>query len=158
MKKEKASTSHRITDEVWKMIWKLPVPVKVRNFIWRACGNILATSVNLWKRGIRKSGLCPICKARDETVEHVVLQCEWTLAVWFGLGIGYKVDRQQISSFDRWIEKVIKMDRIEREERMRIMTVIPIAYRIIWKERCNKVFRRKELDVEGCITRINGLV
>ena len=99
----------------------------------------------LWKRGVRKSGLCPICKERDETVEHVVLHCEWTLAVWFGLEIGYKVDRQQISSFDRWIEKVIKMDGIGREERMRIMIVIPIACWIIWKERCNNVFRRKSM-------------
>ena len=72
--------------------------------------------------------------------------------------IGYKVDKQQISSFNRWIEKMIKMDGIGREERIRIMIVILIACWIIRKERCNNVFKRKEPDVERCIIRINGLV
>ena len=83
------------------MIWKLPVTPRISYFIWRACGNYLATNYNLWKKKVRTSAICPICEIGEETVEHALLQCDWTLAVWYGMDIGYKVDRQKITSLDR---------------------------------------------------------
>ena len=32
---------------IWRKIWKLNAPPKVRNFLWRACSNILPTRENL---------------------------------------------------------------------------------------------------------------
>ena len=100
-RKSKPSGSHRIEEAIWKEIWNLPVPRKVRHFMWKACGNWLATNHNLRRKRIRQSAICPICEKEEETIEHVLLQCEWTLSVWYGLDIGYKVDRQRIKSFDR---------------------------------------------------------
>ena len=37
----KASGSHYVKEKVWKKIWKLPIVLKVRNFMWRASGNYL---------------------------------------------------------------------------------------------------------------------
>ena len=82
---KRASGSHYVKENVWKMIWKLPVTPRVRNFMWRACGNYLATNYNLWKKKIRKSVICPICEIGEETVEHALLQCDWALAVWYGM-------------------------------------------------------------------------
>ena len=70
---KKASSSHRIKDSVWKLIWGLPVQVKIRNFMRRICRNFIATYLNLWRRKIRQSPLCPICKEYDESVEHMIL-------------------------------------------------------------------------------------
>ena len=91
---EKATSSHKIDNRAWKEIWKLDVPTKVKNIIWRACGNYVATNYNLWKRKVKQSPLCLICMKEEETVEHIMLQCEWVKSIWFGIDIEYKVDKQ----------------------------------------------------------------
>ncbi|XWS29091.1 hypothetical protein CRYUN_Cryun25bG0126700 [Craigia yunnanensis] len=101
LRKNKPSGSHKVEESVWKEVWKPPVPSKVRNFMWRASGNWLATNYNLWRRKIRDSVMCPICENEAEIVEHILLLYEWTQLVWYGLEIGYKVDKQKITSFDR---------------------------------------------------------
>ena len=62
-----------------------------------------------------------------ETVEHMLLQCEWRITIWFGLDVGYKVDRQQIATLDKWIKQVCNMVGIEGDLRMMIMTTVPMA-------------------------------
>ena len=84
LRKNKSSGSHKVEEIVWKKIWKLLVPNKVRNFMWKASGNWLATNYNLWRRRIRDSAMCPICESEAETVEHMLLLCEWTQLVWYG--------------------------------------------------------------------------
>lgn len=52
---------------VWKHLWKMRVPGKVKVFAWKACHNILATQDNLVKRGICQDNVCPCCKTHFES-------------------------------------------------------------------------------------------
>uniref|UniRef100_A0A7N2LLU9 Reverse transcriptase zinc-binding domain-containing protein n=1 Tax=Quercus lobata TaxID=97700 RepID=A0A7N2LLU9_QUELO len=36
----------------WNRIWRMNVPPKVRNFVWRACTGILPTRANLYRRRV----------------------------------------------------------------------------------------------------------
>ena len=36
---------------------------------------------------------CSLCENEKESIEHALLQCEWTFVVRHGLDIGYKVDK-----------------------------------------------------------------
>ena len=105
------------------------------------CGNYVATNHNLWKRRLRENALCQVCEKEEETIEQVLLQCEWTLLVWYGLEMGYKVGRQKITSIDRWLKEVMVITREKSKERMRI--IVAMIWWQIWKERCRKVFRKK---------------
>ena len=37
---------------MWKMIWDLNVPPKIRNFMWRAVSNIMPMQDNLYRRRV----------------------------------------------------------------------------------------------------------
>ena len=65
-------SSARQHGATWGRIWKLNVPPKVRNFIWRACRNCLPTRNNLWRRKVRIEATCDICRQEPETTSHVL--------------------------------------------------------------------------------------
>ena len=56
---------------LWKVLWSLKIPNKVKHFGWRACKNILPTLSNLKKRGIVDNDLCEECKMGYESFGHV---------------------------------------------------------------------------------------
>ena len=57
--------------KLWRDLWKMQVPNKVKHFAWKACCDILATRENLWKRNITKDNLCESCGKAPETVCHI---------------------------------------------------------------------------------------
>ncbi|XP_042958049.1 uncharacterized protein LOC122293560 [Carya illinoinensis] len=67
---------------LWKLLWKLKVPNKVKMFLWRAAKDILPTRANLYRRKIIESPLCPICHSFPETTAHVLWSCRAAQDVW----------------------------------------------------------------------------
>ncbi|XP_041011395.1 uncharacterized protein LOC121255185 [Juglans microcarpa x Juglans regia] len=73
------STNHEV---LWKLLWKLRVPNKVKMFLWRSAWDILPTRVNLHKMKIIDSPMCPICLTHPENVSHVLWTCKAAQDVW----------------------------------------------------------------------------
>jgi hypothetical protein len=67
---------------IWKAVWKLRATRIVCMFIWKACNNILPTKENLFKRGITKDAVCPICRTTTKTVGHALWTCPAAKDVW----------------------------------------------------------------------------
>ena len=83
--KQQEDVEHSIAGEekkFWNKMWKLPIPPKVRNFMWRACSDILPTSANLCRRRVPVDSTCTICQQHDETVAHVQWECPSARNVW----------------------------------------------------------------------------
>lgn len=78
------STSAHPDIQIWKMIWGANIPQKIKHFLRRVCHNVLPLKENLFKSKLVNSPPCPIGNAHCETVEHALLLCPWTKAVWFG--------------------------------------------------------------------------
>lgn len=55
---------------LWKTIWNLKCPCKLRSFAWRACKNILPTKTRLRDRHVQVDVECDMCKG-TETPGHV---------------------------------------------------------------------------------------
>ncbi|XP_075655175.1 uncharacterized protein LOC142625389 [Castanea sativa] len=67
---------------VWSRIWKLKVPNRVRNLLWRAGNDSLPTIVNLMKRKLLDDALCPHCKLSPKDSFHALWSCPELLAMW----------------------------------------------------------------------------
>ncbi|KAA3458502.1 Long chain acyl-CoA synthetase 8 [Gossypium australe] len=58
----------------WKSVWKLCIPPKVKEFIWKALRKILPTNTSVLDRRVQYILVCKSCsEVEDET--HVVLRC-----------------------------------------------------------------------------------
>ncbi|XP_075665545.1 uncharacterized protein LOC142635234 [Castanea sativa] len=68
--------------KIWRGIWSLKVPNKVKHFTWKACRNILATKENLWRRKVTQDGLCEECGDTMESALHILWFCKQAQAVW----------------------------------------------------------------------------
>ncbi|KAK9986489.1 hypothetical protein SO802_031440 [Lithocarpus litseifolius] len=67
---------------LWKRIWRLKIPQKLKIFAWRSCVNGLPTMLNLSQRGIHCSGFCPICDKALESTAHALLLCDHAKLTW----------------------------------------------------------------------------
>lgn len=72
--------------KVWKSIWSLNCPNKIKHFMWHACRNILPTNHCLKKRKVVSANECGLCGA-CKTIGHVLVQCSIAAEVWKEIGI-----------------------------------------------------------------------
>ena len=70
------------TKSLWRRIWKLAVPCKVRNFVWRACRNAIPTNSNLVRHCVLDDSTCPLCSQCAEDVLHSLWSCPGLTRVW----------------------------------------------------------------------------
>ena len=67
---------------LWKSIWKMKVPGKIKHFLWRACTNSLPTKENLMKQKIIHDSSCPRYSNSSKSVEHALWSCACIKALW----------------------------------------------------------------------------
>jgi hypothetical protein len=65
----------------WKKLWAIKAPGKMKVNLWRLAHDCLPSGVQLARRHIPASTSCVFC-SRDETAEHVFLQCQFAREVW----------------------------------------------------------------------------
>ena len=63
------------TKTLWKRIWKLLLPGKIKNFLWKASRNALPTMSNLVRRCVIDDPTCPHCTNQHEDVSHALWNC-----------------------------------------------------------------------------------
>lgn len=59
------------TRDMYRKIWQLQIPLKIKLTMWRAVWNYLPTQVNLWYRRIRGDSLYSRCGGESESLHHV---------------------------------------------------------------------------------------
>ena len=84
---EQGSSSMDITNEgnnkiKWKKLWSIPLPGKVKHFLWRLANNSLPFRMKLKRKGINLDTRCPVCYRLDEDGGHCFLKCKHVKAFW----------------------------------------------------------------------------
>ena len=67
---------------VWRKLWHLTLPAKVKIFAWRVCVNGLPTMEAINYRGISQSKTCPVCRNEVESLDHALLHCPFSASIW----------------------------------------------------------------------------
>jgi hypothetical protein len=75
------------TNPVWKELWKLKIPGKVKIFSWRALHGILPLKCILANRHIGESAECPICAQDAEAVRHLLFTYQVAKDMWAHIGL-----------------------------------------------------------------------
>ena len=70
---------------IWRTIWDLKCPNKIKHLLWRACRGILPTKKCLMHRKIMKDDCCDIF-GESETSSHCLWSCILAKETWRGLG------------------------------------------------------------------------
>ena len=96
---------------IWKKIWALECPNKIRNLIWRACRNSLPSKCNLLRRTIVSEQSCDRCKTENENILHAVWSCKELDGVW-GANTAWNFRNQRMfSSFSELLAWVFDHQR-----------------------------------------------
>ena len=68
--------------QLWKKVWHLNLPTKIRIFAWQACMNALPTMPNLRIRGVCTEAKCPLCDQCIENTSHALLDYDTPRSIW----------------------------------------------------------------------------
>ena len=71
-----SSSSTDAAATVWKEVWKIHAPSKIRHFVWRALRDSLLTKPNLRIKNIMVDEACSLCEDGKETIMHSLWYCE----------------------------------------------------------------------------------
>ncbi|XP_043700098.1 uncharacterized protein LOC122650780 [Telopea speciosissima] len=97
-----ASSSNRhkwedVPTSVWKRIWHSTTLPKIKNFLWRIYVDGIACGDNLARRNISIDPGCCLCGYNLETCDHLLFECPFPRAVWFGSNLSFLVSNIQPS-------------------------------------------------------------
>ena len=70
------------TRSIWKGVWGLCVPNRVKTLLWRVGSNSLPSLENLNKRKIALDDLCPGCKLKGESTLHALWSYPAIASAW----------------------------------------------------------------------------
>ncbi|CAI9263399.1 unnamed protein product [Lactuca saligna] len=69
-----------------KFQWIKEIPLKVSCFIWRANLGRIPTTMELVKRGVNiDTSICQMCDEKEESVDHVLVECSYAKMVMEGI-------------------------------------------------------------------------
>ena len=67
---------------MWKKLWQLRLPNKVKIHLWQACMNALPSRQCLSRHHLLPDSVCPVCQSDSETVTHALWTCPHARNVW----------------------------------------------------------------------------
>jgi zinc-binding in reverse transcriptase len=114
-------------------IWKLNVPPRFKVWAWMMLLNRILTTDNLKKKGWSLVSMCVMCRANEESVEHLFSSCSFTCFLFHTLSLLFTIE------FLTDLITAISDTTTQNKTR----EIILIAHFIIWRERCSRIFRNQ---------------
>ncbi|CAL1396203.1 unnamed protein product [Linum trigynum] len=125
-------------NKFWKLLWNLPLPPKLKFFLWRVVRGFLPLQTVLFSKTLASDMICPICDTDAESFSHCFFDCRVATGLW------RLAASEELRSFlagltpdDAWKQLFFGMNL----SKSAIADVVFILWRI-WKARCWSVHGR----------------
>lgn len=83
---------------LWKFVWQLKCPNKIKHFLWRACKNIISTNFCLTLRKVTSDSSCGFCDGYESS-GYALWDCIVAAEVWKEVGINLPKLKQPMKNF-----------------------------------------------------------
>jgi hypothetical protein len=139
----------------FEKIWKCGAPSKVCAFSWQAILGRIQTKENLCKRRVLQPNQtsCALCGVGVETTIHLILHCNFSSKVWYGVmrWLGYVIipPLSLSSSFGSLVE----YGRGKRGKKCLAIIWCSFLW-AVWNSRNEKVFNNKDVGVVETIKQV----
>lgn len=70
------------TQPLWMLIWRSPLPQRMRFFLWLVGHDQLMTNHHRFTRGLANDSICKGCLSGDETFIHLLRDCKLAKEIW----------------------------------------------------------------------------
>jgi hypothetical protein len=132
---------------VWKQLWKLPIPPKVRVFAWRLALEGLATNEKRKYRHVARSARCEICDFHNEDCLHALLLCPHAAALHHALGKVWNLPKwEEIrETGPEWL-----LGLMGRHDDMTMARFLMVIWRI-WSVRNGVTQAGEEISIDGSV-------
>jgi hypothetical protein len=111
---------------------------------WLALRRRCWTTDHRRRRGLPTHIMCPLCGSREETIDHITLQCPFAAAIWTGavtrLGLPNIVPSDRAELGEWW---PLAISRFAASDRRTANSFILLVMRSLWLERNARVFNHK---------------
>ncbi|KAF9622604.1 hypothetical protein IFM89_032503 [Coptis chinensis] len=145
---------YKVHNFLMQLVWKVPIPLKVKFLFWSALLGRTLTADALIHRGSVVSLICTMCGMVDESISHLFLHCSYSLEVWsimmqpFGLSFPRLARADSLEDLLRCWQKMRGNGFIAK-----LWKLTPYAVLwVLWKTRNDRVFHEKIIPpVRACI-------
>ncbi|XP_019178261.1 PREDICTED: uncharacterized protein LOC109173479 [Ipomoea nil] len=142
-----SNTSYDWNDSftAWDRLWKLPIPPKVKNLLWRCVRGIMPVKEVLKQKHVWIGGGCAHCDCQMETAEHVFCECTVAMCLWEN---GNVLHNGSILEF---------LDALIKSAPMHQIIHAAAIFWVLWKARNDKIWRDTSISPESLLIQVHSL-
>ncbi|KAL4369386.1 hypothetical protein GQ457_05G024870 [Hibiscus cannabinus] len=139
-------------DPIWKQIWDLQVPQRLRCFLWLTCRQKLMKYLERYKRTLTDDPPCPVCHRDEESILHTLRDCMLFRHIWKNIVPQSLLNTFFSASVKDWLRQNLCSN---------IMFCNSLPWKLVftsilwqsWKNRNDVVFAEVTATVEQVISR-----
>ncbi|XP_055826334.1 uncharacterized protein LOC129894699 [Solanum dulcamara] len=133
----------------WKcLLFKNVARPKAYFIMWLMLQKRLMTTDRLTKWGMKVSKKCVLCQMTDEIIEHLFVQCQFSICLWNRL-LAWSHNHDPIpANWDQFLKWCIRHGKVKVVATQIFKIILAKCVYAIWIERNNRVFQKKSSSVE----------
>ncbi|KAL4383219.1 hypothetical protein GQ457_15G014810 [Hibiscus cannabinus] len=139
------------TDAVWKRIWTLEIPQRVRVFLWITLHQRHLTNAERFRRHLSSSAVCSICSHGVEDMDHVLRHCSMARNLWLRVVPPVLLEDFLNRPFITWLRENMFYQQSNQLLAESWSCRFAIVCWLLWKEMCNAIFNPNESNREDSL-------